>query len=143
MVRHVCVALISFYQRFVSPYKGFRCAYGVYHGHDTCSGIVKQIVLNEGLLGGWPKIRAQFDACRRAFVQLSDQLPESGDESEESDEDEDENDDKSKKGFCFDMAPAVCLVPDPSDCALGGVAEGASGACTGVGEAIGGVCSCM
>ncbi|MCH0695689.1 membrane protein insertion efficiency factor YidD [Escherichia coli] len=37
--------LIVFYQRFVSPHKGLRCAYGVLHHTHGCSGAVKEIVL--------------------------------------------------------------------------------------------------
>jgi len=33
--------LISLYQRYVSPYKGFRCAHRVLHGGDSCSEYIQ------------------------------------------------------------------------------------------------------
>ncbi|MDB5806251.1 MAG: hypothetical protein JWN73_3573 [Betaproteobacteria bacterium] len=35
-------AAIGGYQRFLSPYKGYRCAYGVVHGTHGCSEAVNQ-----------------------------------------------------------------------------------------------------
>ncbi len=137
--------LITLYQRFISPYKGFRCAYGVYYGKGTCSGIVKQIVLTQGLFRGWSAIVSQFRACRCAYHQLAQQADDDAGERPEQEDEEAPEDEKEKKreGLCPGVLGGACLLPDPSDCALGGAAEGAGSACGGVVDAITGVCSCV
>jgi putative component of membrane protein insertase Oxa1/YidC/SpoIIIJ protein YidD len=65
-VKHLAILLIVFYQKFISPFKGFRCAYAVLRGGDSCSEAVKKIVRDKGLLGGYRDIRARFQACKEA-----------------------------------------------------------------------------
>ena len=74
--------LIRWYQRAVSPHKGFRCAHGQYFGGPSCSGVIARIVAERGTLGGWPEIRAQFAACRVAAALLAGQKPEQRKEKE-------------------------------------------------------------
>ena len=62
---------IGFYQRHLSPHKGFRCAHAGYYGGASCSHAVKFIVLEQGLMRGLPSIRARFKECRYAYNQLS------------------------------------------------------------------------
>lgn len=59
--------LLAFYQKFVSPYKGFKCAYGVWTGQSTCSAEAKKILKQDGLIAGWPKIQAQLQQCKVAY----------------------------------------------------------------------------
>lgn len=66
------VRLIQIYQRYISPYKGFRCAHSVAYGSPSCSAAVKQIVLQHGLVAGWPAIRRRFQACRQAARLLNE-----------------------------------------------------------------------
>lgn len=142
-MRYIVSALITAYQRFVSPYKGFRCAYGVYHGGRSCSAIVKRIVLAEGLVGGWSAILDQFRQCRCAYKLLSETSGADPNKPEEAEEGENEEDGKKKgkrTGLCPEAMAATCCVPDPSDCTIGSVAQGA---CGGVADAVGGVCSCF
>ncbi|WP_051560149.1 membrane protein insertion efficiency factor YidD [Marinobacterium jannaschii] len=64
--RRSCAALIGIYQRFISPYKGFRCAHAALHGGTSCSIEVQQLILRHGLRVAWPHIRQRFAACDRA-----------------------------------------------------------------------------
>lgn len=57
---------ITFYQRHISPRKGFRCACGALHGGETCSAAVSRIIRTQGLRAGLPAIQAQFGRCRAA-----------------------------------------------------------------------------
>jgi len=66
------VFLINIYQRFISPYKGFRCAAGAYFGTATCSQAVKLIVAEDGLFGGRAKIRGQFRLCASAAQSIQE-----------------------------------------------------------------------
>lgn len=62
----LALQVIAFYQRYLSPYKGFRCACGALHGGETCSAAVSRIIRTQGLRAGFPAIQAQFGKCRAA-----------------------------------------------------------------------------
>ena len=70
MLRHAGLALIEGYQRYISPRKRYRCAYGVLHGDGTCSSIGKRIMRESGFFGFFPMMRKQFAACTAAAVML-------------------------------------------------------------------------
>lgn len=91
---NIVVTIISIYQKYLSPHKGFRCAHAAYHSGDSCSEAVKVIILQKGLLGGWGDIRQRFADCKRASIAVQQR--------------EDKKKDKRKK----DEAP-----PWWSDCA--------------------------
>lgn len=140
-VRRMVVLLIAFYQRFISPYKGFCCASRAYYGDASCSGIISEIVARNGIIAGWKDIMGQFQRCRHAYAMLSKNSPPAAEDDEDSEAD---NEPKKKKSNWLECAflPGACAGPDPSDCALGGAAEGVSSACGSVTDAAAGVCSC-
>ena len=72
MLRIAGAALIRFYQRQLSPRKGYRCAYGVLHGTGTCSSIGLQIMEQQGFWAFWRKMPLQFEACRAAAINLDE-----------------------------------------------------------------------
>ena len=57
---------IEAYQHYLSPHKGFKCAAGQLYGGSTCSGAVKSIIQNQGLISGIPDIYQQFSSCHDA-----------------------------------------------------------------------------
>lgn len=67
------VAMIEAYQRWLSPRKGFRCAYGALHGDGagTCSSIGKRIMREQGVLKFLRLMPLQFAACKAAAASLS------------------------------------------------------------------------
>lgn len=69
-MKYISIVLIKFYQRFISPYKGFRCAYHVVHGRDTCSNAINSLILRHGFFKALPFIRIRFDECRSAYGYL-------------------------------------------------------------------------
>jgi putative component of membrane protein insertase Oxa1/YidC/SpoIIIJ protein YidD len=62
--------LLAFYQVFISPYKGFKCAHGVLHGQGTCSSLAKQMIVQNGIIAAWPKIRQQLHGCGQSYQVL-------------------------------------------------------------------------
>jgi putative component of membrane protein insertase Oxa1/YidC/SpoIIIJ protein YidD len=62
--------LITFYQNFISPRKGFSCAYFRLYGGYSCSEAVKQLILIKGLAPSLNDIRYRFQDCRDAAVTL-------------------------------------------------------------------------
>ena len=61
---------IRFYQRRLSPHKGFCCAHAALHGGESCSAAVSRIIREDGLWAGRPRIAAQFASCRKAHQTL-------------------------------------------------------------------------
>lgn len=58
--------MIMLYQRHLSPRKGYRCAYSVLYQTQGCSGAVKDIIQQKGVIAGWGEIRQRFADCRLA-----------------------------------------------------------------------------
>lgn len=61
---------IQFYQRFISPYKGFRCAHATLHKGDSCSQAIKKIILEQGVWNSKTLIKVRFAQCRLAAQTL-------------------------------------------------------------------------
>jgi putative component of membrane protein insertase Oxa1/YidC/SpoIIIJ protein YidD len=57
------VLAISAYQRFVSPFKGFRCAHHACTGGMTCSNYGLYALREYGLLAALPRIRERLVQC--------------------------------------------------------------------------------
>lgn len=62
MNKPILLAIIA-YQRFVSPYKGFHCAFHAHTGRDTCSGYGYRVFARYGSVRGWRLLRRRFGAC--------------------------------------------------------------------------------
>ena len=62
---------IEVYQKFISPHKGYKCAYGVLHETGGCSEIVQQIILTQGVYFGMDAIKNQFVNCSIANDRLT------------------------------------------------------------------------
>jgi len=71
-MKQICLLLIEFYQRIISPRKGFKCAHHALHRGPTCSNAVKSLIEEHGLIGAWPQIKARFKACRVAYQAILD-----------------------------------------------------------------------
>ena len=56
MTAALAVSAIGFYQQFLSPYKGFRCAHRVRHGRMSCSQFAKRLIQKVGLLRFAPAV---------------------------------------------------------------------------------------
>ncbi len=59
-------AAIGFYQRRLSPLKGFSCAHRVRHGGDSCSQHIKGLVKELGPPAAVVPARERLGACREA-----------------------------------------------------------------------------
>jgi len=73
MLARASLFAIYGYQRFLSPRKGFACAYRVQNGGTGCSGYAKHAIRDHRLLRAIPLIRARFSACKAAALALSEQ----------------------------------------------------------------------
>lgn len=68
----ILLRVIAAYQRWLSPRKGFACAYRVRHGGTGCSGYAKVTIRAEGL-AAWPGVRARLSACAVAASELHEE----------------------------------------------------------------------
>jgi putative component of membrane protein insertase Oxa1/YidC/SpoIIIJ protein YidD len=59
-------SLIGGYQRFVSPYKGFCCAYRTRTKRASCSEFARRVALRRGLLALPGLLRERFKRCAAA-----------------------------------------------------------------------------
>lgn len=63
MTRELMLAAIRVYQRYVSPYKGFCCAYRAHTGRASCSTLGYRAVRRYGALRGLALIRQRTMLC--------------------------------------------------------------------------------
>jgi len=66
------IGLITFYQRFISPYKGFTCAHHARHKKGSCSHAVKALIADNGLIKSLPLIRVRFKECSEAYESIKE-----------------------------------------------------------------------
>jgi uncharacterized protein len=62
-MKSIALLAIRGYQRFISPYKGFRCAYGLHSGRCTCSGLGYRAIRRYGVLDGLSVLRERLTRC--------------------------------------------------------------------------------
>ena len=67
----IALLSISFYQQYLSPHKGWRCAYAALHGGPSCSEYAKEEMSRHGVLWGTLLLRNRFGDCREAAVVLA------------------------------------------------------------------------
>lgn len=72
MATNPAIFLITVYQRYLSPHKGYCCAHASLHQGDSCSQAVKAIIKQHGIWRGRQLIRQRFAACQAAYQQLQE-----------------------------------------------------------------------
>ncbi|WP_051841957.1 membrane protein insertion efficiency factor YidD [Vibrio nigripulchritudo] len=105
-MKYMAILLIKFYQRFISPYKGFRCAHACLHQGDSCSEAVKKIIQEHGVFSSRTRISQRFSACRVANDTLKRERKKKKDKKE--------NDQFCDNTSC--CVDALSLKKDCSDC---------------------------
>lgn len=66
-LRALALAAIRAYQRWVSPHKGFACAWRVHTGRASCSQLAARAVRRYGVWGGWVLLRQRLHLCGVAY----------------------------------------------------------------------------
>jgi putative component of membrane protein insertase Oxa1/YidC/SpoIIIJ protein YidD len=69
-VRRSGIYLIDLYQRYVSPHKGFSCAYRVLHRRRSCSEYIKRALARYGPVAAVALAKRRFAACRLAAERI-------------------------------------------------------------------------
>jgi len=74
-MRMLALAAIGFYQRFVSPHKGFACAYHLHTGRCSCSKLGYRAIRRFGVTKGWVLLRQRTGLCGVAHRRFTPQRP--------------------------------------------------------------------
>ena len=119
-IRQMACTSISGYQKFISPRKGFSCAYRLLYGGPSCSQYVKNAIAQKGLAEAIKASRQRFRACRAANQILRARI----ENSEAESEDEGESKKSKRKNFArqqnhlTDVSCEACQCAcDPINCA--------------------------
>ena len=64
------LALIGFYQRRLSPLKGFSCAHRILHKGTSCSSHAVELIGQVGVFGAVSGMWLRFAECRAAYMTL-------------------------------------------------------------------------
>ncbi|MGD1700865.1 membrane protein insertion efficiency factor YidD [Dapis sp. BLCC M229] len=62
----IAVALISGYQQYISPRKGFSCAHRILYGDESCSHYIKRMFIEQDFSGAITAANQRFKACKEA-----------------------------------------------------------------------------
>ncbi len=66
LTRSTAAMLISGYQKYLSPHKGFSCAHRLWHRGESCSQYTKRAIVERGLIVAIPLVRERFRECKVA-----------------------------------------------------------------------------
>lgn len=77
-MKRLLLAAIDIYRRWLSPYKGFSCAWRVYRGGDSCSTYGRKVIARFGSRRGIGLLRRRLDACGHQYEFHSARLDRQG-----------------------------------------------------------------
>ena len=66
-MKSIALFAIRFYQRTLSPHKGFRCAYAAYTGCASCSELGYRAIRRLGLWHGLAALNGRLEKCGVAY----------------------------------------------------------------------------
>jgi len=66
-MKTAALVAITLYQRYVSPYKGYRCAYHYHTGCATCSRLGFRAIRRYGVWAGIGLLRERLERCGIAY----------------------------------------------------------------------------
>jgi putative component of membrane protein insertase Oxa1/YidC/SpoIIIJ protein YidD len=73
VITKTAIVSIELYQKYISPHKGFCCAYRVYHEDLSCSEFALQTIEQNGILKSIAKIKNRFKECKLASNYIQDE----------------------------------------------------------------------
>ena len=79
LLREIGLLLISFYQKFLSPRKGYSCAKNHVHQNGTCSSTTKQAFKDDGFIAGMKEYKNSTNECKAAYKSIEEKRLSKGD----------------------------------------------------------------
>jgi putative component of membrane protein insertase Oxa1/YidC/SpoIIIJ protein YidD len=102
-MRSAALFAITLYQRYLSPYKGYCCAYRSYTGGASCSTLGFRVIRRFGIWDGLALLRERLALCGAAYRRwVRARLPA-----------------RRQKGFIDGACDVGICLPDPGDLASG------------------------
>jgi uncharacterized protein len=98
---------ILLYQNHISPRKGFRCAYSVFHNDLSCSSFCKNEIATDGVIKGITSTLKRFQSCRHAELSIKKKNSVSVIENEDSEKNSTNTSDSL--GMLADVASCCAL----------------------------------
>ncbi|MDQ3059657.1 MAG: membrane protein insertion efficiency factor YidD [Pseudomonadota bacterium] len=68
-MKAIALLAIRAYQRYISPHKGFCCAYSAHTGYKSCSVLGYRAIRLYGVPGGITVLQKRFERCKAAYQQ--------------------------------------------------------------------------
>ena len=62
-MKRLALAAIAAYQRYLSPLKGYSCAFRVHTGRDSCSQYGKRAIARHGVVAGLRLLKRRMEDC--------------------------------------------------------------------------------
>ncbi|KIN73633.1 membrane protein insertion efficiency factor YidD [Sulfitobacter guttiformis] len=78
MLSQPALTAIGAYQRYLSPRKGYGCAYRLANDSAGCSGFANQAITDFGILSSVPPILKRFADCEQAAMALQNRSEDEG-----------------------------------------------------------------
>lgn len=66
-IENLAIVLIILYQKYISPYKGYKCAYKTLHEDKSCSDYGKYVIGRFGILIGIRLLIRRFKECELSY----------------------------------------------------------------------------
>jgi len=66
----VAIQFIQAYQKYLSPRKGFSCAYSRMYGSESCSEYLRRTVKTHGINKAIPLFQQRLKECELAYIHL-------------------------------------------------------------------------
>lgn len=76
MLTSAALVAIKGYQRYLSPYKGFCCAYRVHSGKAGCSQFGYRAISRFGIFDGLAVLKKRLALCGQVYQQFANQVSE-------------------------------------------------------------------
>jgi putative component of membrane protein insertase Oxa1/YidC/SpoIIIJ protein YidD len=67
MINNICINIIEFYQKNISPHKGYTCAYKHFTGKNSCSEFTKKCISEYGVIKTIPLFINQINECKTTY----------------------------------------------------------------------------
>jgi uncharacterized protein len=93
---------IGAYQRYLSPHKGFCCAYRVHTGRRSCSAYARSITQQLGFFALFAALPEQFRRCQFAYQAIAI--------AAENNQNNNNEKDNTCKDMCDPCAAAACFI---------------------------------
>ena len=72
LINKIAIKAIHFYQKYLSPQKGYSCAHNALHGNGSCSSWAISLIESKGVLELASQFGARVSECNEASKKLSD-----------------------------------------------------------------------